>query len=437
MKVDLLIHASWIIPVEPHGLTLENHTLVVNAGKIADLLPRQTAEKRYQADAVEDLPHHVLIPGMVNTHTHAGMTLLRGIADDLPLMDWLQNHIWPLEKKWVSEAFVKDGTDIAIAEMLLGGVTCFNEMYFFPEITAKQAVRAGIRANVGLILVDFPSAWAENADAYLSKGLALYDQLKNTPLISMAFAPHAPYTVSDGALKHMHVFAEELQLPVHMHVHETGAEIEHSLKHYGKRPLARLDELGLVGPSLVAVHMTHLTDDELEGFAAHGGNIVHCPESNLKLASGFCPVARCLAAGINVALGTDSVASNNDLDMLGETRTAALLAKGVAGDASAVPASVALRMATLNGAKALGLDDTIGSLEAGKSADIAAIRLDGLETQPLYDAVSQLVYTGGRHRVSDVWIAGRQLVKDRQLTTIDAALLEQRARLWRQKLTDS
>lgn len=434
MNVDTLIHARWIIPVEPERVTLEDHTLVIAGGKITDLLPRPQAERKYRADAIVALNQHALIPGLVNAHTHAGMSLLRGIADDLALKEWLQNRIWPMENKWVGEAFVRDGTDLAVAEMLKGGVTCFNDMYFYPEIAARQALHAGIRASIGLIVIDFPSAWASGAEEYLSKGLALYDQLKNEPLISMVFAPHAPYTVSDESLERMRVYAEELDLPVHMHLHETRGEIEQSLEIHGQRPLERLRRLGLLGPSLLAVHMTQLTDDEIAKVAESGASIIHCPESNLKLASGFCPVAKCLAAGINVALGTDSTASNNDLDLFGEMRIAALLAKGVAQDARAVPAPTALRMATLNGAKALRLDHKIGSLAPGKSADVVAIRLDDLETQPLFDPISHIVYAADRHQVTDVWIAGRHLVKERNPMTIDVALLQEKVAAWGRKL---
>ena len=375
MIVDTLIHARWIIPVEPESVTYEHHTLVIDSGKIIDLLPTDLAKQKYQGTTTENLENHALLPGLINCHTHAAMTLMRGIADDLPLMDWLQNHIWPLEQKWMSEAFVKDGTDLAIAEMILGGTTCFNDMYFFPEITAGQAIHHGIRAKVGLIVIDFPSVWAQNSDEYIEKGLALHEQLRLSDLCSTAFAPHAPYTVSDEPLQKIRTLADELELPIHMHVHETLHEVEQAQAQTGQRPLQRLQELGLVNPSLIAVHMTQLSDEEISLFAESGAHIVHCPESNLKLASGFCPVARCLAAGINVALGTDGAASNNDLDMFGEMRTAALLGKAVAGDASAIPAMTALRMATINGAKALGLDTCCGSLSVGKAADVIAIDL--------------------------------------------------------------
>ncbi|NOT10562.1 MAG: TRZ/ATZ family hydrolase [Methylococcaceae bacterium] len=435
MIVDTLVHARWIIPVEPESVTLEHHTLVIDGGRILDLLPTDLAKQKYQGHSTENLLDHALLPGLINCHTHAAMTLMRGIADDLPLMDWLQNHIWPLEQKWMSEAFVRDGSDLAIAEMILGGTTCFNDMYFFPDITAQQAMQHGIRACVGMIVIDFPTIWAENSDNYIEKGLQIHDQLRHSALCTTAFAPHAPYTVSDEPLKKIRVFADELEVPIHMHVHETLHEVDQAQQTNGQRPLQRINELGLLNPSFMAVHMTQLTDDEITLFAKAGAHLIHCPESNLKLASGFSPIAKCISAGINVALGTDGAASNNDLDMFGEMRTAALLAKAVAGDASAVPAMTALRMATINGAKALGLEDEIGSLKVGKSADVIAVDLSHLETQPLYCPISACVYSAGRQQVTDVWVAGKRLLTHRSLTTINSADLTAKVVEWQQRLS--
>lgn len=434
MKVDLLIQARWIIPVEEDSVIHEQHTLVVNNGKIIDLLPHQQAKNKYQANSIENLPHHALIPGLINSHTHASMSLLRGIADDLPLMDWLQNHIWPLEQKWMSEAFVRDGTDLAIAEMIRGGTTCFNDMYFFPDITAHQAIQHGIRASIGLIVIDFPTVWAENSDSYIEKGLALHDQLRHQPLISTAFAPHAPYTISDSPLAKVRTFADELELQIHMHLHETAHEVQEQQQKTSQTPIQRLYDLDLLSPSFMAVHMTQLSDEDIQLIAKTGTHIIHCPESNLKLASGFCPIAKCIKAGINVALGTDGAASNNDLDMFGEMRTAALLAKGVSGDASAVPAFTALKMATINGAKALGIENITGSLSIGKAADVIAIDLEQLETQPLYDPISQIVYAANRQQVTDVWVSGKQLLKQRNLTTINMDTLKTKIAEWQERL---
>lgn len=435
-NVDTLIHARWIIPVEPAG-TLENHSVAISGGRIVDLLPTPQARTIYEADNEVELSEHALIPGLINAHTHAAMSLMRGLADDLPLMDWLNDHIWPAEGRWVGPEFVADGTRLAMAEMLRGGVTCFNDMYFFPDEVAREASHAGMRAVVGLILIDFPTAWAQNADEYLHRGMELHDDVRGDPLVTTAFAPHAPYSVSDKPLEKVAMYAEELDIPIHMHVHETGHEVEMGREQSGKRPLQRLADLGLLSPRLAAVHMTQLLDEEIEQCAEAGVNVVHCPESNLKLASGFCPVHKLANAGVNIALGTDGAASNNDLDMLGEMRTAALLAKAVAGDASALPAETALHMATLGGARALGIDEITGSLVPGKAADITAIHLGSVETQPLYHPVSQLVYATGRDKVTDVWVAGRHLLKERQLTTIDEQEVVSRSRQWQVRIQEA
>jgi 5-methylthioadenosine/S-adenosylhomocysteine deaminase len=433
--IDTLINARWIIPVEPAGPALEHHSLAIDQGDIADLLPARDATKRYRARETIELPHHAVIPGLINTHTHSPMSLFRGLADDLPLMDWLNHHIWPAEAKWVGPEFVRDGSNLAMAEMLKSGTTCFSDMYFFPEDTAHAALAAGMRAVVGLILIDFPSSYASSPDEYLRKGIQLHDALKHNRLVKTAFAPHAPYTVSDAPLERLRTYADELNIPIHMHVHETAHEVDGAVIQSGARPIERLNRLGLFGPRLIAVHMTQLQPAEIEAAAHQNVSVVHCPESNLKLASGFCPVAALLKAGVNVALGTDGAASNNDLDMLGEMRTAALLAKGASGEATALPAHRTLEMATLNGARALGLDELTGSLKPGKAADITAIDLSGLACQPVYDPVSQIVYTATRDQVTDVWVAGRHLLANRRLTTLDEETILRKAQEWGGKIT--
>ena len=435
--VDTLIHSRWIAPVEPAATLLEYHSVAIHEGRILDILPTGQALTSYTASVEHSLDRHLLIPGLINAHTHAAMSLLRGLADDLPLNEWLNHHIWPAESRWVNEEFVHDGTQLAMAEMLRGGTTCFNDMYFFPETTARAAASCGMRASVGLIVLDFPTVWAHDADEYISRGLAVHDQYRSDPLITTLFAPHAPYTVSDQPLEHVRVLADELDIGIHMHVHETADEIDKAIELTGKRPLARLQDLGLISPAMVAVHMTQLSTAEISQYAAGGGHVVHCPESNLKLASGFCQAHALMTAGINVALGTDGAASNNDLDMLGEMRTAALLGKAVCGDASALPAYSVLKMATLNGAQALGIDRDTGSLLPGKWADITAVCLDSIETQPVYDPVSQLVYASGREQVTDVWVAGQHLLKERRLTTLDGNDILERTRDWRVRISTS
>ena len=434
MADNVLINARWVVPVEPAGAVLERHAVAVRDGRIEAVLPMAEAAPRFAQYARVDLPGHALIPGLVNAHTHAAMALMRGIADDLPLMRWLQEHVWPVEAKHVSAEFVRDGTLLACAEMLRGGVTCMNDMYFFPEAALEAALAAGMRAALGLIVIEFASAYASDPDSYLAQGLALRDRWREHPQLSFCLAPHAPYTVSDATFRKVARLAAELDLPVHMHVHETVEEVERSLAEHGVRPLQRLAGLGLLGPNLIAVHAVHLTADEIPLLARHGCSVAHCPSSNLKLASGLAPVAALLAAGVNVALGTDGAASNNRLDLFQEMRSAALLAKAVARDAAAMPAHAALQAATLGGAKALGLEDRIGSIAPGKAADLTAVALDGLELQPVYDVVSHLAYACGREHVTDVWVGGERVLRDGALTRLDLSDLQGRVWLWQTKI---
>ena len=439
MNIDTLINARWVIPVDPasnkpRSNILEHHALAINDGKILAILPTEKAQIKYSATNEHELHSHAVMPGLINCHTHAAMNLFRGLADDLPLMEWLNQHIWPAEQKWISPEFVNDGTRHAVAEMIRSGTTCFNDMYFFPDQTAKVALETGIRAMIGLILIDFPTAWAKDVDEYLSKGEQVHDKFRHNSHIHTAFAPHAPYTVSDEPLQRINILAEELDIPIHMHIHETADEINQSEDQYGQRSIQRLHKLGSLSPRLIAVHMTQLTEDEISLLGTQGVHVVHCPESNLKLASGFCPVSKLLEHGINVALGTDGVASNNDLDMLGEMRTAALLAKGITGNSRTLPAHQVLEMATINGAKALGIDHITGSLTKGKAADVIAISLDTIESQPLYDPISHIIYATGRNQISDVWVAGKQLLKNRELTSIDENLVLSKTRDWQKKI---
>lgn len=434
MQIDLLVFPRWIVPVEPAGVVLEQHALAVDGGRIVALLPADEARRSFEARETLTLADHAVMPGLVNAHAHSAMTLLRGIADDLPLMDWLQNHIWPAEGTHMSRAFCEDGLRLAAAEMIRGGTTCVNDMYFFPDASAAVADSVGLRAAVGLVVLDFPSAWAQNADEYIHKGIEVHDSLTGNPLVRAVFAPHAPYTVSDAPLRTIRKYANELGIGIHMHVHETAFEVMSAVEATGKRPWQRLKELELLGPDFIAVHMTQLTDEEISEAAKFGVSIAHCPESNLKLASGFCPVDKLLKAGVNVAIGTDGAASNNDLDLLGELRTGALLAKGVASDPLALSAPQALHMATLAGAKALGWEHECGSLVAGKSADFIAVNLDRAGTQPVYNVLSHLVYAAHRDQISDVFVAGRALMRDGRLLTVDEKAAVQKAREWQSRI---
>ncbi len=433
-QIDLLIHARWIIPATDDQSILEDHSIAVDAGRIVEVLPTETARQLYKGVEEVLLKDHALIPGLVNAHGHAAMSLLRGAADDLPLHSWLQDYIWPMEGRWVDADFVYEGTQLAIAEMLLSGTTCYADMYFFPDAAAQAAIEAGIRVQLAAPVLDFPTAWAKDADEYIAKATQLHDVYRHHSLVSVAFGPHAPYTVSDAPLRKIAILAEEMDVPIHMHIHETMQEVSDAVIATGKRPLQRLADLGLVSPRLLCVHATQLTETEINLLQENGASVAHCPESNLKLASGFCPIARLQQAGVNVALGTDGAASNNDLDMLSEMRTAAILAKAVAGDASAIPAYKALQIATINGARALGLDEKIGTIEAGKVADLVAVNMDCFNAMPIYNPVSHLVYSTQRSQVSHVWVAGRMLVDSGQLTTIDTDKLRANTLVWQNRI---
>jgi 5-methylthioadenosine/S-adenosylhomocysteine deaminase len=433
-KIDRLIHARWIITCEDNFQVLENHALAIKGGLIHAILPSSEATEKYPAIPQSHYNSHAIMPGFINGHTHISMNVFRGLSDDLALMDWLNNHIWPAEGKWLIEEMVYDGSLLAMGEMIRGGTTCFNDMYFFMQSTAKAAELAGMRAHLGMHLIGFPNAYAQTIDENVEKGLAFYHEYKNHEKIRPTLAPHSTYTLSLDDLKRTKLLADELNVKINIHAQESPAEIKKSIDEHGKRPLQRLNEIGLVSSDLIAVHMTQIDKGDFAILQEHKPSIVHCPESNMKLASGACPVQKLIGLGINIALGTDGAASNNDLDMIGEMRTAAFLGKITTNDPCAVSAETVLKMATINGAKALGIDHITGSITAGKSADFIAIDLDQLETQPLYSPVSQIVYAASRNQVTDVWVAGKQLLKHRQLMTLDEKELLNKAKSWRKKI---
>jgi 5-methylthioadenosine/S-adenosylhomocysteine deaminase len=429
-QVDSIIQCGTLLTVNEKNKVFNNHTIVVDEGKIIALTTIKQAQKKYKTDDWVDCSEQIVMPGFINAHTHAAMSLFKGLADDLPLMEWLEKHIWPAEAQHINEKFVKEGTELAIAEMLKSGTTCFNDMYFFPDIAAQVSEAIGIRAGIGLIVIEFPTCWAENADEYLQKAIELQDKYKGHNTIHTNLAPHAPYTVSDESFKRITTYENELQIPIFLHLHETEFEVVSAQKESGKRPLERMDELGIVSPALSAIHMTQLNDAEIKLLAEQNVDVVHCPHSNLKLASGFCPVDKLQKAGINVALGTDGAASNNNLDMMREMQTAALLAKGVAKDAKALSATNAIRMATINGAKALGIAQLTGSIEVGKSADIISIDLNQLASTPVYNYASQIVYACQSSQVRNSWVHGKMLMQNRKLQTINEQQVMQNAKTW-------
>jgi len=441
INVDLIIEARWLCPIVPSNTLLEHHAVVIQSGNIIDICPVAHASTKYQAIETAKLNEHILIPGLINLHTHAAMSLMRGLADDLPLMPWLENHIWPAEAKLVSPSFVYDGTLLACAEMLSGGITTFNDMYFYPESAATATIKLGMRANLGLVVLEFATRYASDAESYIQQGLEARDHLRDESLISFSFAPHAPYTVSDETFTRILTLAEQVNIGLHTHMHETQLEISDSEQKYGLRPLIRLTNLGLLSPALTFAHCVHLDETEIKLLAEHGCSIAHCPSSNLKLASGIAPIAKYAKHGINIGLGTDGAASNNRLDMFTEMRLAALLAKGQSGDATVLSAHQALEMATINGARSLGLNDKIGSIEIGKFADLTAVKLSDIETQPCFDPVSHLVYVAGREHVSHVWVNGdlkfhRPNSCDGSYSNLEPEEIREVASKWQTKLAE-
>ncbi len=434
LQPDYLIAPRWLVPVVPHAQVLENHLVAVTGDTILAIVDQQQADELWPDIKRVVLAEHVLLPGLINTHCHSAMTLFRGFADDLPLHDWLYDNIWPAEQRWVGPDFVRDGTELAVVEMLRSGTTCFSDNYFFPDVAAAVAVKAGMRVTVGLLVIDLPTAWAADADEYFRRGIEVHQNFLSEPLVRTAFAPHAPYSVSDIQLERIALLADEMDIPIHMHLHESPWEIEDSMEKYGIRPMARLEKIGMLNPRLMAVHMTQVSDHEIELLAQRGVHVLHCPESNLKLASGFCPVHKLQTAGVNITIATDGAASNNDLDLLGEAQTASFLAKGLSANPRALPVADALEMVTINAAKALGMEAEIGSIEVGKQADFCALDFSAPESHPVHDVLSQIIYASHRQQVSDVWVAGERLLEQGKLTRMDMADIISRADQWGERL---
>ena len=431
---NFIVSPRWLVPVVPRRSPLENYSVVVQGGKISDMLPAPQADQKYQGLPKYELKEHLLIPGLINMHGHAAMSLLRGYADDLPLMQWLNDEIWPAEARWVEEDFVREGTQLAIAEMLLSGTTTFSDQYFFPNASAEAAIEAGIRCQIAFPILEFPSKWAENAQEYRRKGMQVRDKYRSNSLVQFAFGPHAPYTVADSTFAEILKYSDELQSNIQVHLHETAFEVAESLKEHGKRPIKRLFDLGILGPNTQCVHMTQLNEEDLGILQQTNSSVVHCPSSNLKLASGFCPTKELIARDINLCIGTDGAASNNGLDLLSETRLASLLAKGVGEDPTLLDAQSSLECATINAARALGMEDQIGSIEVGKQADMVAIRLNTPESIPIYNPVSQLIYAANSTNFSHSWIQGKLVMEDRKLTTLHLATITKRAKHWAERI---
>ena len=431
-----LINPQWVLTLEEGGLLID-HCVVIDADKIIAISPVDNAIQKYPHAKKVDLPGQMLMPGFINCHGHSAMNLFKGMADDLPLMTWLEQHIWPAEGKWVDPEFVRDGCKLAISEMLKSGTTCFSDMYFYPEVVADVATQMNMRTICYGPILNFPTSYGTGPDDYIEKILAAHDKFKHHPLIDIGFGPHAPYTVSDKAFKNVRTLANQLNMPIQIHLHETEFEVSDAMDKNGQRPSLRLNDLEFWGPDVQAVHVTQASTEDMDIFKKHGVHVIHCPESNLKLASGFCPTHLLQKSGINVALGTDGAASNNDLDMLSEMHTAALLAKAVSKDASALPALEAIKMATINGAIALGKEEQIGSIKVGKQADLISIDFNDISTMPLYDPVSQLVYSSSRHQVDHVWVAGHLQVENKSLKHVNEQQLIEMAQSWAEKISEA
>lgn len=432
--IDLIINPRWIIPVRPTGAVFENCAIAIREGAILGIFPAEEASRKFKPGQQVNLPDHVILPGLINSHGHAAMTLFRGLADDCPLHEWLNDHIWPAEARWVSADFVRDGAELAVAEMIRAGTTCFSDMYFFPDQVVDVAIKAGIRAQVAFPVLKFPTAWARDAEEYLHKGLQLRDDYKGSDTIRIAFGPHAVYTVDQASLEKIAMLAEELDSCIQIHLHETAAEVTDFHKTNGSRPLEYLAQLQLLSPLTQCVHMTQLTGSDLQLLQKHNPSVIHCPHSNLKLASGLLPLAELRERETNVALGTDGAASNNGLDLFSELRAAAMLAKAISGKAESLSAFQALEMATINGARALGIEEVTGSLEKGKSADLVAVNLGEIESQPVYNPMSQLVYNSSAGKVSHVWCRGKALLAEGELLTLHAQEILAKTRQWREKI---
>ena len=433
--VDKIIRPKWILPIMPDNQVIENSSLIIKAGKILEICSREDEKERYSSKEIYHLPGHAVLPSFVNCHTHLAMSYYRGLGDDLPLMEWLNNYIWPAEAATVSESLVFDGTQHALIESIRSGVGCVNDHYFFMPKVVDALRSAGLRGVVSNCLLHFGTPWAPTLSHCFAEAEHLFKYTQNDKLIHSAYGPHSPYGTDDDSMQQVTESAEKRGAKIHIHLHESEHEIvEYKKQNEGLSPIEKFHQKGWLNSRMIAVHMTQITDHEIDLVYQSEASIVHCPESNMKLASGVAPIQKMINKGINVALGTDGAASNNDLDMIGEMRSAAFLAKVSTMNSSNLSAETVLRMATYNGAKALGLENEIGSLEIGKSADIIAIDLNMPETQPVYNPISQIVYAASRDQVSHMWVAGNNIMQNRKILTIDEKTIIDNSQAWADKI---
>jgi 5-methylthioadenosine/S-adenosylhomocysteine deaminase len=438
-KAELILSGGTVITMNESFEIIHDGMLVIADSKIIAIGKRAELEGQYQSAETIDCNGQYILPGLVNAHTHVPMTLLRAMADDLRLDVWLMGYIMPVEREFVSPEFVKLGTTLACAEMIRGGVTCFSDMYYFESDIAEATVAAGLRALLCESILKFPTPDAATFEDSLDYGRQFIERWKSHPLIKPTIAPHAPYSNTEETLKKSVELAKEYKRPMMIHIAETEREQEDSDAQYGKSVVPWLKDLGVLDVPIIAAHCVHIDEHEMKMLKKHGGSVAHCPSANLKLASGIAQINQMLELGLNVAIGTDGPASNNDLDMFEEMRLAALLAKVTPKNPTALPAKQALKMATVNGAKALGMSDIIGSLELGKLADVIVVEAQPTHNIPRFDfnpdaPYSQLVYAAKSSDVQHTIVHGKLLMKNRQLLTIDETALRKEAAAYAQRV---
>lgn len=434
LDADLVLSPRLLLPVAPRNIALADASVAIGAGEVLAVGARDAVLQRFPNAPRMELPRHALMPGLVNAHGHLAMTLLRGLGESEPLKAWLETTIWPLEQRWVDAEFVRDGTRLAVAEMLACGTTTAADMYFFPEVAAQVCREAGLRVQAAFPITAVANAYSKSIDDCFAKGLALHDRFRDDDLVTTSFGPHSAYAVDRKTLERVAMLADEVDASVHIHLHETAEEVADARRQCGSSWMQLLDAIGLLNENLQAVHMTAVTEDEIRLAAERGVRVIHCPHSNMKLASGVCPVAKFLAADTVVAVGTDGAASNNGLDLFAEARLAALLAKSSSADPTALPAPDVIAMATIGGARALGLADRIGTIEPGKRADLIAVDLDTPAMQPLHDVFAQLVHAAAGANVTHTFVDGKCLYADGEWRTLDIAETSARADVWRERL---
>lgn len=435
-KTDYIVHAEYILPVDSKFTVIKDGAIAVDNGKIEAIGNYEDITSVFNSDRAIGGRNRVVIPGLVNTHTHAAMVYFRGLADDLPLKEWLDNHIWPAEAKWLSPEFVSDAVELACLEMMKAGITAYNDMYFFGDSAGASTKKMGMRAVLGVGILDFPTAAAKTTEEYFEKAEAFIRNWKDDNLITPCIAPHALYTCGTETLKRARILADKHCVPIHTHLSETEGEIREIKSRFGMLPVKYLDSIGFLDKKVLAAHCVWLEDEEIEILASRGVGVSHCVESNLKLASGIAPVPKMLKAGIKVAFGTDGAASNNDLDILSEMSTAAKLHKAASKDPTVLDSRTALLMATRWGAEAIGLGDITGSLEKDKAADLVIINLDKPHLTPIYDIYSHIVYSAKASDVETVMIDGIVVVENSKLKDSNESEIIYKAKEWGKKIRD-